>query len=126
VGAVGLEAAKLTVRRAYEVYATGDLDVLDEVMHEGYVDHNPVDSQSAGRAGVKEKVLGTRAMLTEIAIGFEDQIAEGDRVASRLWMTASDPDGHLITVRLIAITQVIDGMIIAEWGIAETTITEND
>jgi predicted ester cyclase len=119
------QEAKLAVRRAYEVYATGHIDVLDEVMHPGYVDHNPVDGQSAGRDGVKEKVLGTRSMLTDIVIGFEDQVAEGDRVASRLWMTAADPDGHEVRVQLIAITEVVDGLITAEWGIAETFITAN-
>lgn len=114
-----LDRAKLTVRRSYETYATGDVAVLDDVIAEGYVDHNPVPGQGAGRVGVRDKVLATRGMLSDITVRFEDQVAEGDRVASRITIEGVDPDGNAVTARLFAISQLESGQIIAEWGVAD-------
>ena len=108
--------SKETVRRCYLAYETGDLDSLDEVMAVSYVDHNAIVGQEPGLDGVKKKVAQTREMLGEIAVSFDDQIAEGDKVASR--MTIHTPHGD---IALFAISQVADGKVVAEWGLADTS-----
>jgi ketosteroid isomerase-like protein len=117
------EMNKDVVRRSYAVYATGDLDALDDVVAVDYVDHNPVPDQGAGLAGVKAKVEATRNDLSEIDVRFDDQIAEGDKVASRITLQARHVSGANVLVQLVAISQVVDGKITAEWGIADTTTT---
>jgi len=117
--AVLIDAMKELVRRSYQVYATGDVDDLDAIMADEYVDHNPVPGQGAGRDGVKAKVAATRAGLRDVEMTFQDQLAEGDKVASRITMRACDPSGTPVTARLIAITQITGGRIVAEWGAAD-------
>ena len=51
---------KELVRRGYLVYASGDVDDLDAVMAEDYVDHSPVPGQRPGRDGVKAKVADSK------------------------------------------------------------------
>jgi ketosteroid isomerase-like protein len=115
------EVSKDVVRRSYTVYATGDLDALDHVMAVDYIDHNPVPDQAPGIAGVKAKIEATRKDLSEIDVAFDDQVAEGDKVASRITLRARHDTGADVVVRLIAISQVVDGKIVAEWGIADTS-----
>ena len=115
-----IETNKDVVRRSYEVYATGDVDALDGLIANDYVDHNPVPGQGPGLAGVKQKVQATRESLQDIHLHFADQISEGDRVASRIILRARHESGADVVVELIAISQVTDGKIVAEWGIANT------
>ena len=111
---------KDVVRRSYRVYATGNLDVLDDVIADDYVDHNPLPGQGPGREGVKAKVAASRDGLSDVDVQFDDQVAEGDKVASRITLRARHESGADVLVRLIAISQVVEGRIVAEWGIADT------
>jgi len=114
------EANKDVVRRAYQVYVTGDLEALDELVAADYVDHNPVPGQGAGLAGVKRKIADTREQLGGIVLDVADQIAEGDRVASRMVVSGRHVSGRDVTLELIAISELASGKIVAEWGIADT------
>jgi hypothetical protein len=42
-------------------------------------------------------------------------------LASRITLRARHDTGADVVVRLIAISQVVDGKIVAEWGIADTS-----
>jgi len=121
INGVTADLNKAVVRRSYLVYATGDIDELDDVIAADYVDHNPIPGQGAGREGVKAKVLASREGLSDIRLEVDDQLAEGDRVASRITLHARHESGADVIVRLIAISQVADGRIVAEWGIADTS-----
>jgi predicted ester cyclase len=114
------ELNKGVVRRSYLVYATGNLDELDEVIADGYIDHNPVPGQRPGRDGVKAKIVASREGLSDIDVQFHDQVAEGDKVASRITLSARHDSGAGVLVTLIAISQLDAGRIVAEWGIADT------
>jgi predicted ester cyclase len=70
---------------------------------------------------VREKVLATRQMFATVSIRFEDQVAEGDRVASRIVMEGTKTDGGPVSVHLIVISHLADGKIAAEWGLADIT-----
>jgi ketosteroid isomerase-like protein len=109
------------VRRSYLVYATGNIDELDDVIAADYVDHNPIPGQGAGRDGVKAKVVASRDGLSDIHVEVDDQLAEGEKVASRITLRARHESGADVVVRLIAISQVAGGRIVAEWGIADTS-----
>jgi len=120
------ELNKETVRRSYLVYATGNLEELDEVIADGYVDHNPMPGQGLGRDGVKAKIAASRDGLSDIAVQFHDQVAEGDRVASRITLRARHESGAGVLVTLIAISQLTAGRIVAEWGVANTDAADPD
>ena len=79
------ESNKALVRRSYEEIDKGNIGVLDEVVAEDYLDHNPppFPGLASGREGLKQSFK----MFQHATPGYhqiEDQIAEGDKVVTRL------------------------------------------
>ena len=76
---------KALVRRFYEEIDKGNLVAMDELVAEDYVDHNPppFPGLGTGRDGLKQ-VFETFWRATPGHHVIEDQIAEGDKVVTRL------------------------------------------
>jgi steroid delta-isomerase-like uncharacterized protein len=78
------EENKALVRRFYEEIDKGNLDAMDELVAENYIDHNPPPFPvPAGREGLKE-AFRIFWKATPGIHRIEDQLAEGDRVVTRL------------------------------------------
>jgi steroid delta-isomerase-like uncharacterized protein len=78
------EQNKALVRRFYEEIDKGNLDVMDQLVAENYIDHNPPPFPvPAGREGLKE-AFRIFWKATPGIHRIDDQIAEGDRVVTRL------------------------------------------
>ena len=78
------EKNKALVRRFYEEIDKGNLEAMDELVAEDYLDHNPppFPGLAPGREGVKQAFR----IFWEATPGhheIEDQIAEGDKVVAR-------------------------------------------
>jgi ketosteroid isomerase-like protein len=75
---------KALVRRFYEEIDEGNVDAMDELVAEDYLDHSPPPFPAApGRKGLKEAFQ----LFWEATPGrhvIEDQIAEGNKVVTRL------------------------------------------
>jgi len=76
---------KALVRRFYAEIDKGNLAAMDELVAENYINHDPAPFPGApsGRAGLKHAF----AQLWRATPGhhvIEDQIAEGDKVVTRL------------------------------------------
>jgi ketosteroid isomerase-like protein len=75
---MGTDENKAIVRRFYEEIDRGNLEAMDELVAEGYVDHNPppFPGLPPGREGLKEAFR----MFWDATPGYhriEDQLAEG-------------------------------------------------
>jgi ketosteroid isomerase-like protein len=71
-------------RRLMEARVKGALDALDEMLAPDFVTHTKlVPDQPPGRKGEKWAISQLNAALSNRSIHFEDQIAAGDKVASR-------------------------------------------
>ena len=73
------------MRQFYAEIDAGNIDAMDELVAENYVDHNPAPFPGlpAGREGLKRAFeIFWRATPGRHVI--EDQIAEGDKVVTRL------------------------------------------
>jgi predicted ester cyclase len=81
---MGLEENKALVRRFYAEIDAGNLDAMDELVAEDYLDHSPPPFPFApGREGLKEAFR----LFWDATPGrhdIEDQIAEGDKVVTRM------------------------------------------
>ena len=82
---MSLEENKELVRRFYQEIDKGNLDAMDEFVAEDYLDHSPppFPGLAYGREGVKQAFR----LFWEATPGtheIEDQIAEGDKVVTRL------------------------------------------
>jgi predicted ester cyclase len=79
------EENKALVRRFYAEIDAGNIDAMDELVAENYIDHNPAPFPGlpAGRDGLK-KAFEIFWNATPGRHEIEDQIAEGDKVVTRL------------------------------------------
>lgn len=80
-----LEENKQLVRRLHEeVWNEGNMDIVDELLAEDYVEHNPtVPREIQGREAYKGNVSAFREAFSGFEIVPEDVIAEGDIVVFR-------------------------------------------
>lgn len=81
---------KQAVRRFYEPYSNGDLDLYDDLLTPGWTEHEPVSpDQRPGPANYKPIVAYVRGMFPDIAFGAQAMVEEGDVVAIRSTLSAT-------------------------------------
>lgn len=116
--------AKTIVRKVLEEPWKGNWDVIDEYIAPGYIGHDPSQPKPIqGIEGTKENYRQYIDAFTGAHIAVDEQIAEGDIVASR-WtargthtgeITGIAPTGKEVTVSGITISRLEGGKIIEEW-----------
>jgi predicted ester cyclase len=119
------EENKQLVRRFYDEIDKGNLDVIDELVAEDYLDHNPppFPGLGIGREGVKQAFK----IFWEATPGhhhIEDQIAEGDKVVTRLTsygkhdgdLPGAPRTGNDLKMTSITIHRIADGKLVEKWA----------
>jgi predicted ester cyclase len=77
-----------------EMFHNGNLEVADEHIAPDYVSHDPAMPENIrGPEGFKEYVGVYRTAFPDLHIEIEDQIADGDKVATR-WTGAGTHEGE--------------------------------
>jgi steroid delta-isomerase-like uncharacterized protein len=119
------EENKAIVRRYFqEILDGGNLDLVDEIFEPQYVLHDPSSPQEVrGVEGTKRFVGMFRSAFPDIAHSIEDQIAEGDKVVTRLRARATHtgdlmgipPTGKGVTIEGTSIWRIADGKIGECW-----------
>jgi serine phosphatase RsbU (regulator of sigma subunit)/predicted ester cyclase len=114
-------------RRLMEARVMGDVDALDEMLTPDFVTHTRlVPDQPPGREGEKWAISQLNAALSNRSIHFEDQLAAGDKVASRFVVYVTHdrgelmgvaPSGKVMTNKIIMIHRIEGGRIAEEWSI---------
>ena len=123
---MGAEDNKRLTRRALdEIYTRGDLELVDEIVHPDFIDHEPAHpEQPNGPESVKQTVRRLRRMFGGLRFEIEDEIAEGDRVVQRVTMSGRqtgplmgrEATGREFAVRHIYIWRIADDNIVEHWG----------
>src|SRR6478672_5678602 len=120
-----VEQNKALIRRFYEEMDRGNIDAMDEIVAENYLNHHPppFPGLAAGREGLKQafRMFWTGTPGTHEIL---DQIAEGDRVVTMLRakgkhvgeMGGIPPTGNDMNVTAIAVHRIRDGVIVEHWG----------
>ena len=119
------EQNKAIVRRASEEPWKGNLDVVDELMAHEYIGHDPANPEPLrGPKGVKEFISSYRAAFPDAEIRVEQQLAEGDLVATR-WtgrgthqgeLMGIAPTGKQVTVSGLTISRLEGGKIVEDFS----------
>jgi predicted ester cyclase len=119
------EQNKRLVRRFYEEIDKGNFDVIDELVAEHYVDHNPppFPGLASGREGVKQ-VFKIFWQATPGHHKIEDQIAEADRVVTRLTsygrheadLPGAPRTGNELKMTSITIHRIEHGKLVEKWS----------
>jgi steroid delta-isomerase-like uncharacterized protein len=118
------ERNKEAARAEFEVWNTGELHRLDDLVAEDVVHHDPYDPRAAaGLAGLKETIEANRRAFPDLHITIEDQLAEGNRVATRWTSTMTHqgnlgglaPTGNRATITGITIERFENGKVVESW-----------
>lgn|SRR5215211_5861752 len=118
------EQNKAAARAFFEIFESGDVDRLPELMSDDYVDHDPQNPFAGeGIEGAKKSIAMYREAFPDLRFTVEEQIAEGDKVVTR-WtgtgtnsgaMMGSPPTGKTSTVSGISIDRFEDGKSVEGW-----------
>jgi steroid delta-isomerase-like uncharacterized protein len=121
------EENKALARRFLEAQAKGDMETLDELMAPDFVDRSLLPGQKSGREDYKRSLADMLSVYPNTGFRVEDQIAEGDMVASRFTGTSvhrgkflgADPTGEETSYSGIHIHRIDGGKIAEEWSEAD-------
>ena len=109
------EQNKAAARVAFEVWSTGDLERLDRFVSPSVVHHDPYDPHgSEGLVGLKKSITKNRARCPDLHFTIEDQIAEGEKLATR-WTSSMTYNGKRVRLEGITIDRFENGMIVETW-----------
>jgi steroid delta-isomerase-like uncharacterized protein len=120
------ENKRISRRVAEEAFSRGDLDIIDEFVAENFVNHDPTlpPDLPPGREGFKELVNFYRSAFPDAQLTVENQIAEGDKVATR-WTGRGTHQGDFAglpatgkqaTITGITIDRIEGGRIVESWN----------
>lgn len=119
------EENKALIRRWFAELDKKNLAIIDELLPEDYVDHNPpLPDLPPGREGVRQSSLILLHAFPDAVHTIEDQIAEGDKVMTRLRVRARfvgeclgyPPTGELVEVAGVAVHRVAGGKLVEHWA----------
>jgi steroid delta-isomerase-like uncharacterized protein len=119
------EENKALVRRFYAEIDKGNIDAMDELVAEDYLDHNPppFPGLKSGREGLKQAFK----IFWEATPGYheiEDMIAEGDKVVTRMTsygkhekdLPGAPATGNEMKMTSITIHRIAKGKLVEKWA----------
>jgi predicted ester cyclase len=116
---------KTIIRRfVEEIENTGDVNNIHEFISEDYAEIHNGEIFQIGIQGAIDHVLGVRRVFPDIKMTIEDQISEGEWVATTYSVTGTfteewfgmTPTGESITFTGVNMDRVRDGKIIVHGG----------
>ena len=107
-----------TARRASRRSLVPDLEGIPRDYHPEFVDHvNRLTYH--GHQGARRSVALYLALFPDLTFEVNDQVAEGDKVAS-CWTLRGTHRGRKVELRGIVISRFEDGRIIEDWAASDT------
>lgn len=124
-----MSANKEIVRRVVDgVWRDRDLTIIDELIAEEYVGHDPTQPEPIrGRDGFRQFVGMYQSAFEDAAVTIDDQIGEGDQVVTR-WtgrgthtgeLMGIAPTGKEVTVSGLTVSRLGGGTIVEEWELID-------
>ena len=123
---MNVETNKHTVRRLYDLLNAGNVEEIQDMVTDGYDEHDPLPGQGAGRDGVLDRYsMLIDALAPQFTI--EDVIAEGDRVVVR-WMNSGThvgefagipPTGRAFSIAGVDIYRIAESRLAEHWHVVD-------
>jgi len=117
---------KTVMRRIYEEFWNqGNFAALDELVSPDYVLHVPTPPGApSGREGLQWVIQMYRTALPDVQVQVEDQIAEGDKVLTRITIQGTHqgqfmhlpPTNKEVTITAMVVTRFKDGRNVEGWA----------
>jgi len=121
------EANKARVRQFYDAINEGNLDIVDELVADDFIDHEEFPGIPDTKEGVRIFFQTMRASFPDLRMEIEHLVAEDDKVFSYGKFVGTHngefmgiaPTGKSIAVPLADLIQIRDGKAIAHWGVTD-------
>jgi steroid delta-isomerase-like uncharacterized protein len=125
------EINKAIVRRFYEeVFNQRDIDAIDELVGNEFINHDPTPAASRDRESMKKFIKTLTNAFPDHHHAIEDLIAEDDKVVMRCTLTATHqglfpgflempPTGKSICQRQIHILRIQDDKVVEHWVVRD-------
>jgi steroid delta-isomerase-like uncharacterized protein len=119
-----IEQNKRVARRFFEdAYNNGNIGLLEELLSATYVDQKAPPGTPAGPGGIAQVITMFRKAFPDLRFTIEDQIAEGDKVATRYTFRGTHlgelmgipPTGKLVSIGGISIYCFTAGKMDQAW-----------
>jgi steroid delta-isomerase-like uncharacterized protein len=121
-------SAKAVVERlTEEVWNRGDLEVIDELVAETFVDHWALPGERDGREGLRELVRHVREAFPDFHITRFEVIGEDNWIGER-WSAAGThmgpflgvpPTGVQVSLRGVAFCRIERGQVVENYGLID-------
>lgn len=118
---------KLNERFNDEVFQKRNVDAIDQLLTDDFVEHTPAPGQATDRKGAKEFMGMMMNAFPDLEYRMEMQIAEGDTVSSVGTLTGTHREafmgvpatGKKISVQMMDTAKVRNGKFAEHWGLAD-------
>jgi predicted ester cyclase len=116
------------IRRLIKEVERGNVNLIDELLAPDFVDRSLLPGQRPDREGYKRGLSEDHGAFSNLAITIEDQIAEGDKVMTRLtWRGTHDrdkfmgkpPTGRRVESTAIYVHRISGGKVKEEWSASD-------
>lgn len=122
------DANKAVIRQMYTRLSAGDLNAIDDVLADDFVEHEPVPGLEPTKAGVKQLFGMLHAAFDHATLTVAHMIAEGDKVFALVQMTGIHngdfmgvpATGRAVSVTLCDFFRVGDDHVVEHWGVMDS------
>lgn len=119
---------KTLTRNFYAALSEGRLEVIDELVAEGFVEHEEFPGSPGGREGVRFLFKALHDAFSDFAMTVEDLVAEGDKVFTRVTMKGIQraeflgipSKGKPMLVPVADALRFENGRVVEHWGVMDS------
>jgi steroid delta-isomerase-like uncharacterized protein len=117
-----------TMRRAYELISTGDIDGFGRLMSDDFVEHEEIPGLTPTKDGVLDFFRGYLVAFPDLRMEVLDLLDCGDKSVARVEASGTQdgefmgmpPSGRRVEVQLIDIMRFDeDGLVREHWGVMD-------
>jgi len=117
---MSLQDNKAVIRRLYNAFNAGDLKAMDESLAANVVDLFPLEGQTPGVEGFKERLTRLRKSFPDLSFTIETIIAEGNMIAERATLRGTHlgrfmgvpATGKQVTGNMMGFNKFADGKVV--------------
>jgi steroid delta-isomerase-like uncharacterized protein len=110
-----------------EAVNQGNLDMIDEMLAEDFVEHEPIPGMEPGREGVKQWFTHLRTAFPDLKFDVKFMLSDEDMVAAYITMSGtqkgefmgSPAKGKSFAADIIDIVRFKDGKAVEHWGVTD-------
>lgn len=119
---------EIITRYFNDVWNNGNIDLLDEIMSEEYINHNPgIESPIQGPKGLKPIIIAIRKGFPDLNYSIKKILVKENFVAVQVIMTGThtgnffgiEPTGKKVEVSQMQFERIKDGKMVEHWRVTD-------